>query len=86
MLVYRFPDVLALTGIVEIVLDVFVVIAGNYTLNSGSTAGFWAVWRLDLNGWDGILSEATSPLLADYVFKITDIIKAAYLKGISLFS
>ncbi len=52
ILVYRFPDALALTGIAEIAPDVFVVGAGNYTLAEGPTAGSWAVWRVDLSHWN----------------------------------
>lgn len=86
LLVYRFPGVLALTGIVEIAPDVFAVSAGNYTLDSGPTTGSWTVWRLDLNGWDSTPSEETSPLPADHVSKIADVTEAAYLKGMSLLS
>ena len=88
VLVYRFPGVLALTGIVEIAPDVFAVSAGNYTLGSGPTTGSWAVWRLDLHGWDGTPSETeeTLPLPAGRVSKIADVTEAAYLKGMSLLS
>ena len=86
VLVYRFPGVLALTGIVEIAPDVFAVCVGNYTLASGPTTGSWAVWRLDLNGWDSTPSKETLPLPADHVSKIADVTEAAYLKGMSLLS
>ena len=86
ILVYRFPGVLALTGIVEIAPDVFAVSAGNYTLDSGPTTGSWAVWRLDLNGWDSTPPEGTLPLPASHVSKIADVTEAAYLKGMSLLS
>ena len=86
VLVYRFPGVLALTGIVEIAPDVFAVSAGNYTLDSGPTTGSWTVWRLDLNGWDSTPSEETLPLPAGHVSKIADVTEAAYLKGMSLLS
>ena len=86
VLVYRFPGVQALTGIVEIAPDVFAVSAGNYTLESGPTTGSWAVWRLDLNGWDSTPSEETLPLPAGHVSKIADVTEAAYLKGMSLLS
>ena len=88
VLVYRFPGVLALTGIVELAPDVFAVIAGNYTLDSGPTTGSWAIWRLDLNGWDGTPTEhdETPPLPANHVSKIADVTEAAYLKGMSLLS
>ena len=86
VLVYRFPGVQALTGIVEIAPDVFAVIAGNYTLDSGPTPGSWIVWRLDLNGWDSTPSAETPPLPADHVSKIADVTEAGYLKGMSLLS
>ena len=86
VLVHHFPGVLALTGIVEIAPDVFAVCVGNYTLASGPTTGSWAVWRLDLNGWDITPSEETLPLPADRISKIADVTEAAYLKGMSLLS
>ena len=86
LLFYRFPGVLALTGIVEIAPDVFAVSVGNYTLASGPTTGSWSVWRLDLNGWDGTPSEESFPLPATRVSKIADVNEAAYLKGMSLLS
>lgn len=86
MFVYRFPGIQALTGIVELAPDVFAVSAGNYTLDSGPTTESWAVWCLDLNGWDSTPSEETLPLPADHVSKIADVTEAAYLKGMSLLS
>lgn len=86
ILVYRFPGVQALTGIVEIAPDVFAVTAGNYTLASGPTTGSWAVWRVDLNGWNSTPPEGTLPLPASHVSKIADVTEAAYLKGMSLLS
>lgn len=76
ILVYRFPNALALTGIAEVAPDVFAVSVGNYTLASGPTAGSWAVWRMDLSGW----SNETLPLADSQVSKIADVTEAAHLK------
>ena len=83
ILVYRFPNVLAVTGIAEVAPDVFTVSAGNYTLASGPTTGSWAVWRVDLNGWS---TTSSLTLSAPQVSKIADITEAAYLKGMSQLS
>ncbi|KAM0801571.1 hypothetical protein BDR22DRAFT_804600 [Usnea florida] len=74
VLVYRFPGVQAVTGIAELAPDVFAVIAGNYTLDSGPTPGSWAIWRMDLNGWDGTPTELddTPPLPADHYVLMSD--------------
>ena len=84
VLVYRFPNALALTGIAEIAPDVFAISAGNYTQASGPTPGSWAVWRVDLSGWSSTPSNETSTTLAaTQVSKIADVPQAAYLKGMS---
>ena len=83
--VYRFPDVQALTGIAEIAPNVFAVIAGNVTFR-GPTPGSWTVWRLDLTDWDLRMGSHTQPLAVSKVSKIADITEVAYAKGMTQLS
>ena len=88
VLIHSFPFALAVTGIVEIAPDVFAVSVGNYTLATGPFRRSWAVYRVDLNGWNSNTSSpvGTSPLGAVQVTKIADIPSAVYLKGMALLS
>ncbi len=72
----------------EIAPDVFAVTAGNYTLATGPVRLSWAVWRVDLNGWNSNTSSSvgTSPLGAVQVSKIASVLSAVYLKGMALLS
>lgn len=78
VLVLRFPNVLALTGIAEIAPDVFAINAGNYTLASRATPGSWAVWRVDLSGWNPTPAKKTLP--SSRVSIIANITEAVCLK------
>ena len=86
ILVYRFPNVLSLTGIVEFAPDVFAVSAGNYTLASGPTPGSWSVWRVDLSDWSTTSPNETLTLAGSQVSKIANVPDAVHLKGMTQLS
>lgn len=86
VLLYRFSNVQALTGVVEIAPDVFAVSAGNYTLGSGPTPGSWSVWRVDLSGYVPPSPSETPALPESRVSKIADVPEVAHLKAMTRLS
>jgi hypothetical protein len=50
-LLHTFPDSLGLLGITEMQHDIFYVIAGNFSLTTGSDGpGNYALWKVELSG------------------------------------
>ena len=86
VLVYRFPNKQALTGIVELAPDVFAISVGNYTLASGPTTGSWTVYRLELLDRSTTSSNETLKRPAYRMSRIAHIPEAAYVKGMSRLS
>ncbi|KAF3767053.1 hypothetical protein M406DRAFT_355452 [Cryphonectria parasitica EP155] len=85
-LVYEFPEILGLSGIVEYQPDVFAVVTGNFSLSTGdSGAGTWAVWSIDLGGVN-ITSNDTVLSDPPQVKKIADIPEATFLNGLTVLS
>lgn len=59
-LIYRFPGVIGLLGIVELQQDVFYTISGNFTVaTTESTSGSYSIWKIDMrsNGGHTIVSK-----------------------------
>jgi hypothetical protein len=59
-LIYRFPGVMGLLGIVELQQDVFYTISGNFTVaTTESTSGSYSIWKIDMrsNGGHTIVSK-----------------------------
>jgi len=74
ILVHKFPDVLGLTGIIEVKEDVFYVAGGNFNLSEFSNEqGSYTVWEVDLRSFD-TNSEAK-------VRKVTKIAESGLLNG-----
>ncbi|KAM3445420.1 hypothetical protein NHJ13734_000547 [Beauveria thailandica] len=69
-LVYRFSEYVCLLGIIEVGPEVFTVVAGNFTRQTGPEPETWAVWKADFSGGE----EA-------HVSKVADIPEAVFLDG-----
>ncbi|KAF8853293.1 hypothetical protein BDZ45DRAFT_598786 [Acephala macrosclerotiorum] len=52
VLIHKFDNVLAVTGIIELERDVFYVAAGNYDLMKGNEFGSYSIWKVDVNGFE----------------------------------
>jgi hypothetical protein len=74
-LIYRFPGVIGLLGIVELQQDRFYTIAGNFTVAATeSTSGSYSIWKIDMcsNGRPAIVS------------KLVDISEGVLLNGMAV--
>ncbi|KAM3528361.1 hypothetical protein MY4038_005899 [Beauveria bassiana] len=71
-LVYRFSEYVCLLGVIEVAPEVFTVVAGNFTRQTGPEPGTWAIWKADFGG--GAEGEAN-------VSKVADIPEAVFLDG-----
>lgn len=79
-LIYEFPNVDSVTGIVEIEHDVYVLAAGNFSLSAHSgILTSWSFWKIDFNG---ALQDPTTP----YVTKLLDVPEAQTLNGLTALS
>jgi uncharacterized protein YunC (DUF1805 family) len=77
-LVHKFPDILGLTGIIEVKEDVFYVAGGNFNLSEFSNEqGSYTVWEVDLTSFD-TNSEAK-------VRKVTKIAESGLLNGMAYY-
>ncbi|KAL9608313.1 MAG: hypothetical protein Q9167_006852 [Letrouitia subvulpina] len=73
-LVATIPRVIGLLGITQVGVDVFYVVAGNFTLTS-SGPGSYSVWKVDLRG---VAPSAAKPS------KVVDIPQAIFLNGLTV--
>ncbi|KAM3554040.1 hypothetical protein ARSEF4850_006636 [Beauveria asiatica] len=69
-LVYRFSEYVSLLGTIQVGPEVFTVVAGNFTRQTGPEPETWAVWKADFSGGE----EA-------HVSEVADIPGAVFLDG-----
>lgn len=85
-IVHNFSEILGLSGIVEYQPDVFAVLTGNFSIETGDPgAGTWAIWSIDLGGVH-VTSNASTIEQPPQVSKIVDIPEATFLNGLSVLS
>ena len=78
-LVHKFPDVLALTGIIELGADIFYICTGNFNVSSyQNEAGSYSVWEVDVRDFE---KEGKVD-----VKKVVDIKGSGLLNGMELLS
>lgn len=70
-LIHRFEGYKSLLGIAETSKNVFAIVAGNFSLTSGTEPGSFSVWRVALGGQ------------TNEVAKVTDIPDAVFLNGMT---
>lgn len=91
-----FPGNLGALGIVELGLDVFCVVVGNYSVSKATvTPGSWSIWQIDLNqanssathntwsAW-GKATTKESKSIPAITRKVTDLPKAGLLNGLTV--
>lgn len=84
--VHNFSETLGLSGIVEYRPDVFAVLTGNFSLETGDPgAGTWAIWSIDL-GDVQVTSNKSTIEQPPQVSKIVDVPEATFLNGLSVLS
>lgn len=77
-LLYEFPDVTSVLGMLEIADDVFAVVVGNFsTTTVTATEGSFSLWKVDFA--NGELRDRGMPEIS----KITDIPEAIFLNGVT---
>ncbi|CZR67663.1 uncharacterized protein PAC_17562 [Phialocephala subalpina] len=52
VVIHKFDDVLAVTGIIELEPDVFYVAIGNFDLMKGNEFGSYSIWKVDMNEFE----------------------------------
>ena len=83
-LMYNFPAATSLTGIAETSPDKFAVLAGNFSLASGTQSGSWSIWTVDFGGSSG--SCAGNSSATPKVSKVTDLSQLVLPNGMSSLS
>lgn len=82
--VHNFTEILGLSGIVEYRPDVFAVLTGNFSTDTGDPgAGTWVLWSIDLGGVI-VTSNASTIEQPPKVSKIAAIPEATFLNGLSV--
>lgn len=77
-LLYEFPDVTSVFGMLEIADDVFAVVVGNFsTTTVTTTEGSFSLWKVDFA--NGNLGARGTPEIS----KITDLPEAMFLNGVT---
>jgi len=80
-LVHKFPDVLALTGIIELGKDIFYICTGNFNVAAyKNEQGSYSVWEVDMRKWEEGGEGGVE------VKKIVDIKGSGLLNGMELLS
>ncbi|KAL9034848.1 MAG: hypothetical protein Q9214_006857 [Letrouitia sp. 1 TL-2023] len=74
ILIATIPGVIGLLGITQVGVDVFYVVAGNFTLTS-SGPGSYSVWKIDLRGVAPSAAKAS---------KVVDIPQGIFLNGLTV--
>lgn len=83
-IVHNFSEVLGLSGIVEYQPDVFAILTGNFSLETGDPgAGTWVIWSIDLGGVN-VTSNASMIEQPVKASKIVAIPEATFLNGLSV--
>lgn len=82
--VHTFSGILGLSGIVEYKPDVFAVLAGNFSFETGDPGfGTWGIWSVDLAGIN-VTSNASTIEQPLEISKVADIPEATFLNGLSV--